>query len=521
MGELNFGRILARAPQFGDALAVHDLGNGHSSTYTEHLERLGHLCAGMASLGIQGSDRVAVLADASHRYVELWRSCLAGAGVITPLNTRLAPDELVYILEDCAAEVLFVEAAYAQVIADLRDRLSALQQVVLMGDGDGPHDVRLSDLLAQTPAGPLPPEPAEDAAAVVLYTGGTTGLPKGVVLSQRAITLTLYRVQMAAGFEAGSRFLSFMPMFHIGGIASWGVLAPTGGATIILPQFEPGAALAAIKEHNITFTGAVPTMLAMMVAHPDYTPESLATLNFIMYGAAPMPPELLESLLGQYPKLSFYQSYGMTECAAVVTGLLPSDHRGATSETLKSVGRPLIGVDLEIRHPETVEPMAQGDVGEIWVKCDSVMTQYLNKPEQTASSLVDGWYRTGDAGHLDSTGLLFIADRVKDMIITGGENVYSLEVENAIGSHPAVAQVAVIGVPDSTWGERVHAIVVCEPGAVTEEDLTQYARDQIAGFKIPRSWTLQPDPLPLSAAGKVLKRELRENREEPTEEANP
>ena len=508
MSELNFGRMLARAPLYGDRLAVHDLGTGHSSTYVEHIDRVGHLCAVMKGLGLRPDDRVGVLCDASHVYIELWRACLAGAGIITPLNTRLADEEMVYILNDADPRVLFVDETYAQAIADLRARLPALGMVVLIGD-DGPCDARLADLLATTPPAALPPEPAEDAAAALLYTGGTTGLPKGVVLSQRAITLTLFRVQMAGRYRPESRFLSFMPMFHIGSIAGWGLLAPTGGATIILPVFDPGAALTAIRDHGITFLGAVPTMLAMMLAHPEYEPGMMSSLEFVIYGAAPMPPALLSRLLDEYPDLAFFQSYGMTESAAVVTALLPEDHRRG-GELLASVGRPHIGVQVDLRDPETALPTEPGDVGEIWIRSDSVLTEYWNRPELTATSLVDGWYRTGDAGRLDDDGFLFIADRVKDMIITGGENVYSIAVENAIASHPAVQQVAVVGVPDATWGEVVHAFVVCEPGSVTTAELAEHARASIAGFKVPKQWTLQADLLPMSAAGKVLKHQLRD-----------
>lgn len=509
MGELNFGRLLARAPLYGDWLAVHDLGTGHRSTYSEHIDRVGHLSQALKGLGVQPDDRVGVLAGASHVYIELWRACLAGAGVITPLNTRLAAEELIYILEDSGASVLFVDAAFAPMVADIRGRLSSLENVVMMGDGEGPCDARLDDLLTATPSGPLPPEPAEEAAAALLYTGGTTGLSKGVVLSQRALTLTMFRVQMACRFRPGTQFLSFLPLFHIGSIAGWGLLVPTGGATVILPEFEPGAALAAIRDHGITFTGAVPTMLSMMLSHSDYEPGMLSTLEQFMYGAAPMPPELLDRLLAEYPDLAFFQSYGMTESAAVVTALLPEDHRRG-GEVLKSVGRPHIGIEVKLRDAKTAGPTAPGEVGEIWIRCDSMMTEYWNKPELTASSLIDGWYRTGDAGRFDEEGYLFIADRVKDMIITGGENVYSLGVENAISSHPAVMQVAVVGVPDPTWGEVLHAVVVCAPGSVTEDELAAHTRARIAGFKVPKQWTLQSEPLPISAAGKVLKHQLRD-----------
>ena len=233
------------------------------------------------------------------------------------------------------------------------------------------------------------------------------------------------------------------------------------------------------------------------------------TLELITYGAAPMPPELLKRLMDVTPGVRFWQGYGMTECG-VATCLTPEDHaRG--SERLRSVGRAAIGVEVEIRDAETGAPKPPGEIGEIWLRCDSLLKEYWRKPEETSQILrSDGFYRTGDAGRLDDEHYLFLEDRIKDMIVTGGENVYSLEVENAIASHPAVAQVGVVGVADPKWGEAVHAVVVCDPDAVTSAELEAYAREQIARFKVPKSWTLQADPLPVSAAGKVLKRELRE-----------
>ncbi len=509
MGELNFGRILRRSSRlFADEAALVDLSDGYEATYSRHRARVERLCGVIAALGVGPSDRFAVLAGNSHTYIELWHAALVGAGVLNPLNTRLAPDELAYILDDSGTEVVFVDADHAPVVAAVRDRLPGLRQVVMIGDGDGPCDVRLDDLLAAAGPSGLPPEPADDAPAVLMYTGGTTGLPKGVVLSQAAIVLIIYRMAIECRFGRGGRYLAFMPLFHIGGIASWGLLVPGGGCTVAVPAFEPGAVNAAIRAHGITVIGAVPTMLAFMVQHPDFEPDMLRSLEIVMYGAAPMPPELLDQLLGMYPDLSFAQAYGMTECAATVTMLGFEDHaRGG--EILRSVGRACVGVDLDIRDPETAEPLPVGEVGEIWVRCGSMMTGYWNKPEQTAASLVDGWYRSGDAGRLDPEGYLFLADRVKDMIVSGGENVYSLEVENAISSHPAVTQVAVVGVPDPTWGEAVHAVVVCEPGSVTADELDRHARATIAGYKVPKGWTFRTEPLPLSAAGKVLKRELR------------
>ncbi len=514
MGELNFGRILRRARVFADQPAIVDLATGHRATYREHLRRIEQLCAVLAGVGVGAGDRFAVLAGGSHTYVELWRAALAGAGIINPLNTRLAPHEIAYILEDSGTEVIFVDRANAEVVAGMRDRLPALRQVVLVGedDGDAPVDRRLDDLWGVADQAGLPPEPDDDDAAVLMYTGGTTGMPKGVVLSQQAIALVIYRMQMGARFAPGASYLAFMPMFHIGGIASWGLLLPVGGLTVVLPGFDPGAVNAAIRDHRITLIGAVPTMLAMMVQHPDFEPDMLSSLDMVMYGAAPMPPDLLDQLIELYPDLDFFQAYGMTECAATVTALLAEDHR-VGGDVLRSVGRPCIGVDLEIRDPDTTDPLPGGEVGEVWIRCGSVLTEYWRQPEQTAAARHGDWYRTGDAGFVDDAGYLFLADRVKDMIVSGGENVYSLEVENAISSHPAVLQVAVVGVPHPTWGEAVHAFVACEPGAVTADELAAHARETIAGYKVPKSWTLQAEPLPLSAAGKVLKRELRQRAE--------
>ena len=513
MGELNFGRLLRHTRLDAGRPAVKDLGTGHVGTYGEQLERVGRLAAAIATLGVRPTDRVAVLAGGSHVYIELWQACLAGAAVLNPLNPRLAPDELVYVLDDSGTEVVFADATFAPVIAGIRERLPALRTVVLIGDGDVPHDERLVDVMDAVDRTSLPPEPDDDAAAVLMYTGGTTGAPKGVVLAQRAVVLTVYRMQTTVAGRAGQRYLAFMPMFHIGGISSWGLYLPIGGHIVVQPAFAAGATATAIRDEGITAIGAVPTMLAMMLHDPAFDPSMLSSLELIMYGAAPMPASLLATLMEMCPGVRFAQAYGMTEIAGVATLLGPDDHD--TGRALTSVGRPLMGVDVELRDPITAAPTMTGEVGEIWLRADSLMTEYWNKPEQTAASLVDGWYRSGDAARADDDGYLYLADRVKDMIVTGGENVYSLEVEHAIQSHDAVRQVAVIGLPDDLWGERVHAVVVCEPGTVTVDELDTHARRSIAGYKVPRSWTLQAEPLPLSAAAKVLKRELRERLTDP------
>lgn len=255
-------------------------------------------------------------------------------------------------------------------------------------------------------------------------------------------------------------------------------------------------------------------MYAMLLEHPEFKPELLSSLRMAFYGAAPMPPELLTRLLEVNPDLRFFQAYGMTETCGGVTMLRPEVHSAEDPALLGSVGRPDFDVELSIRDPHDRKPIAAGEVGEIWVRSGSNLIEYWRQPELTADSVSDGWYRTGDAGRVDDQGYLYLADRVKDMIVTGGENVYSIEVENALSSFPGVVQAAVVGVPDPIWGERVHAFIVADPAEVDEVGLGEHAREQIAAYKLPKTWTIEPEPLPLSAAGKVLKTELRQRVED-------
>jgi long-chain acyl-CoA synthetase len=253
----------------------------------------------------------------------------------------------------------------------------------------------------------------------------------------------------------------------------------------------------------------VPTMIGMMLAHPDYKPFRLGSLRRLVYGASPMPAAILDRLLEDLPGIELYQGYGMTEAASVITMLLSEDHVPGNPR-LRSVGQPLVGVRLSIQDEEG-NILPDGEIGEVCAKGGNYMREYWANPDATAEAFRGGWYHTGDAGYLDEEGYLFLVDRVKDMIVTGGENVYSAEVESAISTHPAVAQVAVIGIPSERWGEEVHAIVVPKPDTtVTAEEIIAHARERIAGYKVPKSVEFRAEPLPLSGAMKVLKRELRE-----------
>ena len=480
-----------------------------TTTYEEHGRRVLRLADALSGeLGVRPDDRVAVLSLNSARYEELYHAALLGTCVLNPLNLRFAPRELVHVLRDSGTEVVFVDAAFAPVLDAVREAAGVRTVVLMDRTGDVPHDHGYEALLA---AGRerVPAEPEEDAAALLMYTGGTTGLPKGVLLDQRAVVLTLYHVQMVRPLEQDDVYLAQVPMFHAASMGAV-VASPVGGGRLVtVPAFDPERVLAAVEAHGVTNTIMVPTMLAMTFASPGYRAERLAGLQRLTYGASPMPRPVLERLLADVPHLRLSQGYGMTESAALVSSLTPEDHdRGGA--VLASAGRPVVGVTVTVQDElGTVLPV--GETGEVCARGGNFMREYWRRPDETAEAFRDGWYHTGDAGRLDEEGYLYLVDRVKDMIVSGGENVYSTEVEQAVASHPAVGQVAVIGVPDDTWGEAVHAVVVLRPGAsATQDEITAHVREQIAGYKVPKSVEFRTEPLPLSGAMKVLKRELRE-----------
>ena len=506
MKELIWHRqLLPALERFADRTFLTD--GPRTTTYAEHGDRVLRLTHALRhQLGVQPGDRFAVLALNSHAYEELWHAGLLGAGIINPLNLRFAPPELVHVLADSATRVVFVDAFFAGVIDQVRVA-AGIETVVLIGEGEAPHDLRYEPLLAAAQA-VVPEEPEETDPAVLMYTGGTTGLPKGVLLDQRSLMLTLYHIQMSLRLDDSDIFLAQVPMFHAASMGAVLAAPIAGGRLVTVPFFDPPTVLTVAEQHGATNTLMVPTMIAMLFAHPDYRPERLGSLLKLTYGASPMPRPVLDRLRADLPQVALYQGYGMTDSAALVCVLLPEDHdRGGA--VLASAGRPVPGTTLSIQNEEGKE-LAVGEVGEVCARGGQFMTGYWRKPEETAEAFRGGWYHSGDAGRLDAEGYLYLVDRVKDMIVTGGENVYSTEVEQALLSHAAVAQVAVIGIPDDVWGEAVHAVVVLRPDqTATESELIEHARGLIGGYKVPKSVAFRADPLPLSGAMKVLKRELR------------
>jgi long-chain acyl-CoA synthetase len=487
-----------------------DAGTGTTTTYGEHGARVIRLANAMRTeLSLARDERYAVLSLNSARFEELYHAGFLGGGVVNPLNLRFAPRELTHVLSDSATKVVFVDAAFAPVIDAVR-AAAGITTVVLLGDGEGPHDVphdvSYEDLVAAGTED-VPAEPDEDDPAILMYTGGTTGLPKGVLLTQRSMMLTLYHIQMTVRLEPDDVFLAQVPMFHAASMGAILGIPVTGARLVTVPFFDPPAVLDAMEKHHATNSIMVPTMIAMTFAHPTYAPERMATMRRMTYGASPMPRPILDRLRREQPQIALYQGYGMTESAALVSVLTPEDHLDESK--LASAGRPVAGTVVSIQDG-TGTLLPTGEVGEVCVRGGQFMSEYWRRPEETAEAFRDGWYHSGDAGYLDADGFLFLVDRTKDMIVSGGENVYSTEVEQAVASHPAVAQVAVIGIPDEVWGEAVHAIVVLKPdAAATEDELIAHARGLIAAYKVPKSVELRTEPLPLSGAMKVLKRELR------------
>jgi acyl-CoA synthetase (AMP-forming)/AMP-acid ligase II len=497
--------LLPITTRFADKVGVID--GDYTATYSQHLDRVLRLADGMQSqLGISKDDRFAVLALNSHEYLELYHASFLGRGIINPLNLRLAPQELAFILKDSGCHTVFVDAPFAHVVERVRKE-AGVKRVVLIGEGDVAHDVTYDQLIdAGRPL--VPEEPEEDDPLILMYTGGTTGLPKGVVIDSRAAMLDMYKVGTQWSFTSDYVYLHQTPMFHAASFGGILAIPAVGAVTTFIPLFDPGPVMDTIERLNVTVTVMVPTMVQMMLDHPEFRPERLASLKNLIYGASPMPTSLLERVLALFPSLDVYQGYGMTECCGLLTVLGPEDHRKG-GDLLRSAGRPIVGAVISVQDADG-HVLPPGETGEVCARSGHFMKEYWNRPEQTDRAFAGGWYHTGDAGYLDKHGYLYLVDRVKDMIVSGGENIYSAEVENALASHPSVAQVAVIGIPSEKWGEAVHAIVVLQPGTTaTEDELQDWARDRIAGYKLPKSIEFRATPLPLSGALKVLKRELR------------
>lgn len=487
-------------------------------TYRELGTRVRHLIDACASLGLRRGDRVAVLSVNCHRYLELHLALPMAGLVIVPLNTRHSDPERCYSISDSGASVLFTDRDVVGV-ADLGVRVVRLgdEYEALLGAGNGAAGDG-----GALPDGQVLPDreilpdgedaPGEHDLAGIFYTGGTTGAAKGVMLTHGNLVANAFGFMACWPFTEDTRFMVVAPMFHAAGTI--GALATTwaAGTQVLVPAFTGAGVLDVVERERITATLVVPTMMDALAVEQRNNPRDVSSLRWLSHGSSPAARELLKRTHETFPGASMLHIYGLTETSPIVT-LHPDEQLRLDHPRAMSCGRPAVGVEVGIvdpaGDPERRAPLGPGQVGEVAIRGANVTAGYWHKPEETAKVLRDGWFTSGDLGYLDDAGYLFLVDRAKDMIVSGGENVYSAEVENALYAHPAVVEAAVFGIPDERFGEAVHAVVQTRT-EVTVDDLVAHCRLTIAGYKVPRGVELRGEPLPKSGAGKILKRELRD-----------
>jgi acyl-CoA synthetase (AMP-forming)/AMP-acid ligase II len=473
-------------------------------TWRQLAERVQRNAAAQFAVGLRSSDRVAFLDKNHPACLETTLACAVAGTVNSVVNFRLAPSELVFVLNDSRAHLLIVGAEFVETIRSIASELPHLRRIVVLGGDDDEYE----NWLSRAPAAHCTAASDPDTCFLQLYTSGTTGHPKGAMLTHRSLGAHSVSAAATFGFGHDSVNMVAMPLFHVGG-SSWALAGMSQGAeTIIVRNVDPDAVLNQLTTESVTHTFLVPAAIQSLLRVPGAAQRDLRKLRCLAYGGSPISADLLTAALDTFA-VDFYQVYGMTEASGALCVLGPDDHRQSTwPERMTSIGRPVRGVALRVTDPATGLPVPPGQIGEFEIRGPQVMSGYWRRPE-LHTGLAGDWFKTGDAGYQDADGYLYIADRVKDMIITGGENVYPAEVERVIREYPGISDVAVIGVPDEKWGEAVHAVVVpADEGALAVGELLEFCASHLAGYKRPR--TVQViDVLPRNATGKVLKRDLR------------
>ena len=508
--------VRRRAKDLGDSTLFYF--KGHTTTFSEFHNLSSQTANGMLSEGIQADDRIAFLGKNSPVYFELIAAAAKIRAVVSPLNWRLAGPELEYVLNDSGAKLIFVASEFRDVLLKIQPSLSACPKIFLI-DGDDEGTPSYAKWQGQFPETDPGQDISADDPVLQLYTSGTTGRPKGAVLTDRMMLSLRGQedgdiLEPWQQYAQGETGLLAMPCFHVGGTAFGLSIMHSGARVLILEEYDPSQTLRLIEEYKIGKIFMVPSTLQMLLKHPNFGETDFSSLQFIFYGASPIPLELMREAITEIG-CGFVQMYGMTESGGTIVALSPEDHIPDTQDKLalkrmRSVGNAIPGVEIKIVGQQG-ETIANGEIGEIATRSVKNIREYWNLPEATKSAFdKEGWLLTGDAGYLDDDGYLYMHDRVKDMIISGGENVYPAEVEDAIYAHPQVLDVAVVGVPDDKWGEAIKAFVVLNEGSsISAEDIIEFSRTRIAKFKCPKSIDFI-DVLPRNMSGKILRRELRE-----------
>ena len=479
-----------------------------SWTWAQWNDRVRRLAGALAARGIGRGDVVSFL-DKNHPACVETTLAAATLGAATAIiNFRLAGDEIDYVLNDSGAKLLIVGTELLPAIEKIRDRLTHVEEVITVTPDGADGDQYEAMLAAATPRG-RSPEVTPNDVCVIMYSSGTTGNPKGIRLTQA--NLIAHTVNAGTfEFEDDDKNMVSMPLFHVGG-SSYAQFGIHAGIPSIMTREVDGASLAGALLAGSTRTFLVPAVLGKVMEMGSDAIKLFNQLRTFVYGASPMPPALLRTALEKFPNTDFVQVYGLTEVGGAITQLSPEAHRDESRpERLTSAGQPAREVEVRVVDPDTLEEVPRGQPGELWFRTPQLMEGYHNKPEATKEAITeDGWFRTGDIGRIDEDGFVFVEDRLKDMIISGGENIYSVEVERALTDHPAVLDAAVFGIPDEKWGESVQAVVELSAGeSTTPEELIAWCQERLARYKCPRQVDIL-DELPRNPTGKLLKRDLR------------
>ncbi len=479
-------------------------------TFSEFNDRVNSLVHALQAMGVNKGDGIGILSWNCLDYIVVYGSAMKGGFILSRFNPRLGTDETKYLINYSEVNTLFVGPEFVEIVNSLRPQLPKVKNIISIEER-APNMLYSNDLLATYPGEEPDVQIEEDDGLHIIYTSGTTGTPRGAVYAHRQAWEDSRTLVIDMGVQPDNKHIQLSPLFHIAGDAHFRVFLYVGGCSVILKFFDPAVTLQTIQNERATHIDFVPTHLIAMLALPDVDKYDISSLKLMWYGASPMPLEVLRKGIATFGPI-FAQGYGQSESGPSICHLPGEDHNvlGSPDEKiLASVGQPDIGVQVRIVD-EAGSDVAPGEVGEIVVRSHHMMLEYWHNPDDTENTIVDGWLHTGDMGCYDEKGYVYIVDRKKDMIITGGENVYPREVEEVLYRHPAVQEAAVIGIPDPYWVERVHAAVTLKKGAeCTDDELIALCKKNLAGYKAPKSVEFV-DSLPKNPSGKILKRELRE-----------
>lgn len=480
--------------------------------FAELSDRVNRLSSALANLGIRRGDRVAVLSLNCHRFLEMYYGVPQLGAAIVPINYRLPAHEVQYILEHSGSRAIAVDDTMRPLIEGIRPRLSQVEHFISIGDTTVDGFVPYETLLESGSPSFEGPQIDPSELMGLFYTSGTTGEPKGVMLTHANVESNVRHSMSVYQYRADDIYLHAAPMFHLADGAAVFVHTARAGTQVLIPRFDPTLVLEAVQRERVTLVLLVPTMINFMLHHPELNRYDLSSIRHITYGASPIAPEVLKRAMETFG-CEFGQGYGLTEASPLLTVLTAEDHRWALQNderVLASCGKPVPGVEVRVVDFEGNE-VKPGDVGEIIARGPNIMAGYWKRSADTADAIRDGWLHTGDLATVDRHGYLYLVDRKKDMIVTGGENVFSTEVEAVLYQHPAIKEAAVIPIPDPDWGESVHACITLKEGVhLTQQEVIEFCRPRLANYKLPRSVEFVDGELPKGGTGKILKKQLRE-----------